>query len=93
MTTDPFVARGRSFEEAYFRRKDEELVSKLRKIFQTKLSKEELRKSTGVENEEVLDRLVSLNLRGSCSARQALPRWWRSRGRMGAWTRRRSRRW
>lgn len=64
MTNDPFAARGQSFEDAYFHKKDKELVSKLQKVFQTKLTKDELRKASGVENEEVLDRLVSLNLRG-----------------------------
>ncbi len=59
-----FDERGRSFEEGYFRTKEAETVEKLRKIFETKKDKEELRKATGITNEQVLDRMIELNVRG-----------------------------
>jgi hypothetical protein len=61
---DAFEARGRSFEEAYFRGKDAELVGKLRQVFDAKTSKEELRKATGISNEQVLDQLAAASLHG-----------------------------
>jgi uncharacterized tellurite resistance protein B-like protein len=61
---DAFHARGKSLEESYFRTKDAQLVEKLRKVFQSTLDKEELRKATGITNDEVLDRLIRLNVRG-----------------------------
>ncbi len=61
---DPFAKRAASFEEGYFRTKDAELVDKLRKVFQSKLDREELRKSTGITSEEVLDRLMQVNVKG-----------------------------
>jgi uncharacterized tellurite resistance protein B-like protein len=61
---DAFRAREQSLEEAYFRKKDAELVEKLRKVFETKRTKEELRKLTGITSEEVLDQLVSLEISG-----------------------------
>ncbi len=64
MPSDPFVSRERSFEEAYFRQKDADLVDKLRSVFQTKLEKESLRKVSGITDEAVLDRLVKLSVRG-----------------------------
>lgn len=64
MTTDPFAARGRSYEEAYFRTKDADLVAKLRSVFQSDVDKESIRKATGITNEQVLDRLVKASVRG-----------------------------
>jgi hypothetical protein len=61
---DPFHARGNSFEEGYFRGKDAEMVDKLRKVFQTKMDKEQLQKATGIASEEVLDRLLQVNIKG-----------------------------
>ncbi|MGH7133486.1 MAG: hypothetical protein ACREJO_16265 [Phycisphaerales bacterium] len=61
---DAFDTRRNTFEEAYFRTRDAELVAKLQKVFDAKMSKEELRKASGVTDEAVLDRLAALNLRG-----------------------------
>lgn len=61
---DAFRAREQSLEEAYFRKKDAELVEKLRKVFETRRTKEELRKATGITSDEVLDRLVNLSVTG-----------------------------
>ena len=62
--SDAFEARRAGFEESYFRTKDADLVAKLRKVFQTTLDKDELRKATGIASDEVLDRLVQLNIKG-----------------------------
>ena len=61
---DAFETRGNSFEEAYFRTKDAELVAKLRKVFDQKMTKDELRKAAGINDEAVLDRLAALNVHG-----------------------------
>lgn len=44
--------------------KDAELVDKLRKVFKTTRTKEELSKATGIANPDTLERLVAINLRG-----------------------------
>ncbi|MFO0828594.1 MAG: hypothetical protein U0572_10660 [Phycisphaerales bacterium] len=62
--SDAFDARRRGFEEEYFRTKDAQLVDKLKRVFLSKLDKEELRKKANITNEEVLDRLVAINVRG-----------------------------
>ena len=61
---DAFEARGTSFEEAYFRKKDADLVEKLRKVFQAKHDREELKRLTGITSEEVLDRLMGVEAKG-----------------------------
>lgn len=61
---DAFEARGSSFEEGYFRGKDADLVGKLQKVFKTKHDKDTLRRMTGITNEEVLDRLVAVQVSG-----------------------------
>lgn len=61
---DAFQARGNAFEEAYFRKKDAEMVAKLRAVFQAKREREDLKKSTGITNDDVLDRLMALQLSG-----------------------------
>lgn len=61
---DAFELRGRSFEERYFHAKDAELVEKLQAVFRRTLDREELRKITGVDDEELLDRLLDVNVRG-----------------------------
>lgn len=60
----PLDSRRNTFEESYFRTKDAELVDKLRKVFETTRNKEELSKATGINNQEVLDRLVASNVDG-----------------------------
>jgi len=68
MSSDAFQTRGQSFEEGYFRNKDAEVVDKLRHIFQTKLDKDALRAATGITNDEVLERLVAVSIRGEMLA-------------------------
>jgi len=62
LSKDPFEARRVGFEAEYFQKKDAELVDKLKKIFHKKLEKDELRKSTGIHDERVLDTLLELNV-------------------------------
>ncbi len=62
-THDAFEARGRSLEDSYFRTKDAETVDKLKKVFQAKLDRETLRKA-GLTNDAVIDRLLSVSVRG-----------------------------
>lgn len=64
MNHDILQDRGYVLEEAYFRRQDAELLRKLREIGQTKFDKEELRRSSGITNEELLDQLAKLHLHG-----------------------------
>jgi hypothetical protein len=61
---DPFESRRVGFEETYFRAKDAELVAKLRQIFETGRTKEELRAATGITSDEVLDRLIAASIHG-----------------------------
>jgi hypothetical protein len=62
--SDAFEARRAGFEESYFRTKDADLVAKLRTVFQTSRDRDELRKATGITSDEVVDRLVQLNIKG-----------------------------
>ena len=64
MSSDQFAARGRGIEEGYFKTKDADLVDKLRKVFETKRDREGLSKASGITNDEVLDRLVNLSVKG-----------------------------
>ena len=71
---DAFDSRRASFEEAYFRKKDAELVEKLREVFQAKRDRESLRLITGITNDEVLDRLMAVQAKGEMlSAFKLLP--------------------
>ena len=60
--------RERAFEAGYFSRKDAELIDKLRLVFHKKIDKQSIRETTGVVDEELLDRLVELNLDGELMA-------------------------
>lgn len=62
MTKDAFESRRVAFEAEYFRKKDAQLVAKLKQVFHRKLAKTELALATGINDEAVLDTLVELNL-------------------------------
>jgi hypothetical protein len=64
MAKDIFQQRGAYLEEEYFRKKEFALLEKLKAVFQKKVDKEAIRKATGVTNEQLLDRLVDLQLNG-----------------------------
>lgn len=61
---DAFEARRAGFEQEYFHNKDAELVKKLRQVFQTGHDRDELRRRTGIASEEVLDRLMAVQVKG-----------------------------
>ncbi|MCC6319935.1 MAG: hypothetical protein IT438_00680 [Phycisphaerales bacterium] len=61
---DAFEARGNAYEEAYFRKRDAELVEKLRGVFQARREREELQSLTGITSDEVLDRLMAVQVKG-----------------------------
>ena len=64
MAKDIFQQRETYFEEEYFRKKDFALIEKLKAVFQKKIDKESIRKAVGVTNEQLLDRLVAMQLDG-----------------------------
>lgn len=72
--TNSFQVREAAFEARYFQNKNAQLVDNLRKVFQQKVDKDSIREATGVADEQVLDRLVELNLSGELmSAFKLLP--------------------
>jgi len=64
MAKDIFKQREVYLEEEYHRRKDFELLEKLKAVFQRKVDKESIRKACGVTDEQLLDRLVEMQLDG-----------------------------
>jgi hypothetical protein len=64
MSQDIFGKRGKYFEEEFFRKKDFDLLEKLKGVFQKKMDKEDLRQASGVTNEQLLDRMVEIQLKG-----------------------------
>jgi hypothetical protein len=57
---DIFTERGRSLEEEYFRRKDKELIEKMRKAAAAEETRVELGKRTGLADPELLAELETL---------------------------------
>jgi hypothetical protein len=57
---DIFTERGRSLEEDYFRRKDKELIEKMRKAAAAEQTRSELGKRTGLADPELLKDLEAL---------------------------------
>ncbi|MBL9148400.1 MAG: TerB family tellurite resistance protein [Phycisphaerae bacterium] len=63
-SSDAFEARRLGLEEEYFRSKDQALVGKLKTVFNSQMSKDELREASGITDDAVLERLAQANLRG-----------------------------
>jgi len=57
---DIFTERGRSLEEEYFRRKDKELIEKMRKAAAAEEARAEMGKRTGLADPELLKELDAL---------------------------------
>jgi hypothetical protein len=57
---DIFAERGRSLEEEYFRKKDRELVEKMRKAAAADQSRDEMSRQTGLQDPNVLTELQEL---------------------------------
>jgi len=68
MRDDIFGKREKYFEEEYFRKKDFELLEKLKGVFQKKMDKEALRQASGVTNEQMLDRMLEIQVNGEMMA-------------------------
>jgi hypothetical protein len=68
MSKDIFGKREMYLEEEYFRKKEFELLEKLKTVFQKKMDKESIRQATGVTNEQLLDRMVEIQLKGEMMA-------------------------
>jgi len=54
--------RGRNLEEAFFARRNQELLRKLREQAEHRERREALAKATGISNGELLDRLIALDV-------------------------------
>ena len=54
--------RGKSLEDAFFRRENDKLLARLQELRKTELNREELAKATGISKPEVLDRLLKLGI-------------------------------
>jgi hypothetical protein len=61
---DAFAERGRALEEEYFRKKDRELVEKLRRAAAADQARGELSKQTGISDPAVLAELQELGFSG-----------------------------
>ena len=61
---DAFSAREKGLEAEFFRKQDADVVGKLKEVFGRKLDRDELRKTTGIKSDEVLDRLLAVNAKG-----------------------------
>ena len=68
MSKDIFQKRGMYLEEEYHRKKEFELLEKLKGVFQKKMDKDSLREASGVTNEQLLDRMVEIQLKGEMMA-------------------------
>lgn len=60
--------RASRVEDQYFLKKEFVLLEKLKAVFQKRIDKESISKATGVMNEQVLDRLASMQLNGEVMA-------------------------
>jgi hypothetical protein len=68
MSKDIFQKRGMYLEEEYHRKKEFELLEKLKGVFQKKMDKDSLREASGVTDEQLLDRMVEIQLKGEMMA-------------------------
>jgi len=63
-TKNPLEVRGQAFEASYFQKKEQEMIDGLRAVFHKKMSKQEISEKTGVTDDELLERLVEIELNG-----------------------------
>jgi uncharacterized tellurite resistance protein B-like protein len=62
MAEDAFERRRKSLEEEFFIRREHQLVEKLRKQLEKEQPRETLKQLTGIQDESVIDTLVSLHV-------------------------------
>jgi hypothetical protein len=60
MADDALAQRGKNLEDDYFRRKEQELIEKLRKRRAAEAQQQELAQGSGISNEEILKTLHEL---------------------------------
>lgn len=66
--------REAAFEATYFQKKEAELVSRLKAVFDKAIDRESIRQATGIADEALLDRMAELRLNGEVmSAFKLLP--------------------
>src|SRR3954468_15849496 len=70
--SDALGDRRKELEEAFFAKQNKQLVDKLKADKQKTLTKQAIQETTGISNDEVLERLVSLNLTGETVAALSL---------------------
>lgn len=63
--TDPFEARAKSLEDAWFARADEEAIKRLKEKMERAYTKKDIEQLTGITNEKVLDALADLKIGGA----------------------------
>ena len=59
---DSLHKRGHAMEEAFFKAKDADLLEKLRQKRLAEVTKEDIATATGIRDEELLDRLISMEI-------------------------------
>jgi uncharacterized tellurite resistance protein B-like protein len=62
MTKDPFEQRRKALEEEFFAKREQTLVAKLRSTLEKEQPRETLKKLTGIEDDAIIDTLVSLHV-------------------------------
>ena len=72
MSNDSLADRGRELEEAFFRQMNQKLTDKLQAENKKKLDKQAITQLTGIQHEELLERLVAMNLGAATVAAFAL---------------------
>ena len=62
MATEAFTKRGRALEEQFFQKVNRELAEKLKKSMEDEASRKALASSTGIHDEELLQKLVEVGV-------------------------------
>lgn len=63
--SDPFDARAKSLEDAWFSKADEEAIKRLKAKMERAYTKKDIEQLTGIANEKVLDALADLKIGGA----------------------------
>ena len=65
MAQEPEILRdrGRSLEDEFFHREDARLKAKLREAAEREGAREALARASGIKNPQIIDRLISLDVR------------------------------
>lgn len=63
--SDPFDARAKSLEDAWFSKADDEAIKRLKEKMERAYTKKDIEQLTGIANEKVLDALADLKIGGA----------------------------